>query len=107
MMEKVDASDLLAQLKAMAAMAKTDFKAAEQSPSKADFGALLKGAIDHVNDSQMNAFHLEKAFEKGDPNVNLVEVMVALQKANLSFQAMTEVRNKLVSAYQDIMNMQV
>jgi flagellar hook-basal body complex protein FliE len=39
--------------------------------------------------------------------VNLPEVMIALQKASLSFQAMTEVRNKLVNAYQDIMNMPI
>ena len=47
------------------------------------------------------------AFEMGDPNVNLSEVMVAIQKANVSFQAMTQVRNNLVSAYKDIMNMPV
>ncbi len=104
-MEKIDASDLLAQLKSMADMAKTDFSAAAQSPAKTDFGALLKGAIDHVNDIQNKADSLETSFETGDPNTSLVEVMVALQKANVSFQAMTEVRNKLVSAYQDIMNM--
>lgn len=104
-MEKIDASDLLAQLKSMADMAKTDFKATQQSSVKTDFGALLKGAIDHVNDIQSKADQLETSFETGDPNTSLVEVMVALQKANVSFQAMTEVRNKLVNAYQDVMNM--
>ena len=106
-MEKISASDLLAQLKSMASMAQADFKSTEQSPVKTDFSALLKGAIDHVNEIQNKADKLENAFETGDPNVNLIEVMVALQKANVSFQAMTEVRNKLVSAYQDIMSMQV
>ena len=104
-MEKVDASELLSQLKSMADMAKTDFKATEQPSARTDFGALLKGAIDHVNDIQTKADQLETSFESGDSNVSLVEVMVALQKANVSFQAMTEVRNKLVNAYQDIMNM--
>jgi flagellar hook-basal body complex protein FliE len=46
-------------------------------------------------------------FSGGEPNVNLQDVMVNLQKANLSFQQMVQVRNRLVSAYQDIMNMSV
>lgn len=109
MMDKIDASELLAQLKANSALAKSGLQATEQTQGteKTDFSALLKGAIDHVNDIQSQAGQLEEAFEAGDPNVNLVEVMVALQKANVSFQAMTEVRNKLVSAYRDIMNMPI
>lgn len=107
MMDKVSASDLLAQLRAMAAKANTDLKTGTQDNQTADFGALLKGAIEHVNDTQMKASALEKSFEQGDSNVNLVEVMVALQKANVSFAAMTEVRNKLVSAYKDIMSMSI
>jgi len=50
---------------------------------------------------------MKTAFETGDPNVDIPEVMVAIQKASLSFEAITEVRNKLLSAYQDVMNMQV
>jgi flagellar hook-basal body complex protein FliE len=50
---------------------------------------------------------MSDAFVKGEPNVDLTEVMVAVQKASLSFQAMTQVRNKLVQAYQDVMNMPV
>ena len=107
-MDKVSASDLLAQLRAMAAKANADFKTSgPQDGPTADFGALLKGAIEHVNDTQMQASALEKSFEQGDSNINLVEVMVALQKANVSFAAMTEVRNKLVSAYKDIMSMSI
>jgi flagellar hook-basal body complex protein FliE len=45
------------------------------------------------------------AFESGDANVSLAEVMVASQKASVSFQAMLQVRNKLVEAYKDVMNM--
>ncbi len=46
-------------------------------------------------------------FSAGDPNVNLQDVMVNLQKASMSFQQMVQVRNRLVTAYQDIMNMPV
>lgn len=75
--------------------------------SGADFSALLKQSIDQVNDTQKAAGKLSEAFSAGDPSVDVAEVMVALQKAGVAFQAMTEVRNRLVSAYQDIMSMPV
>jgi len=50
---------------------------------------------------------LSRSFEQGDPGVSLTQVMVASQKASVSFQAMTQVRNKLIDAYQEVMNMQV
>ena len=60
-----------------------------------------------MNDIQQQAGKVSDSFEKGDPQTDLTEVMVALQKAKISFQAMVEVRNKLVVAYQDVMNMQI
>jgi len=50
---------------------------------------------------------MTREFSAGDPDVKLQDVMVNLQKASLSFQQMVQVRNRLVSAYQDIMNMPV
>jgi flagellar hook-basal body complex protein FliE len=50
---------------------------------------------------------LTTAFEKGDPSVSLAEVMITAQKASLQFTGMTEVRNKLLNAYQEVMNMPV
>jgi flagellar hook-basal body complex protein FliE len=55
----------------------------------------------------MQAGQLAESFSAGDPGVDLAQVMVALQKASVSFQAMTQVRNKLVDAYRDIMSMPV
>jgi len=75
--------------------------------SKPDFAQLLKDSVNQVNETQHASSNLATAFEMGDPNVNLSEVMVAIQKANVSFQAMTQVRNNLVSAYKEVMNMQV
>lgn len=72
-----------------------------------DFGEVLKSAIDQVSSAQMQAQEMAKGFSAGDPNVNLQDVMVNLQKASLSFQQMVQVRNKLVTAYQDMMNMSV
>ena len=55
----------------------------------------------------MKSAEMKQAFETGTGEASLAEVMIASQKANLSFRAMTEVRNKLITAYQDIMNMPV
>jgi flagellar hook-basal body complex protein FliE len=68
---------------------------------------LLKSSLDQVSSTQQDSANLAKAFELGDPNANLQEVMVSLQKASLSFQTMVQVRNKLVSAYHEVMGMQV
>jgi flagellar hook-basal body complex protein FliE len=73
----------------------------------ADFAAALKTAIDQVNQAQQSAQQMSQNFAAGDSNTNLQDVMVNLQKANLSFQQMVQVRNKLVTAYHDIMNMPV
>ena len=50
---------------------------------------------------------LTKRFQMGDDSVNLSDVMISMQKASINFQATVQVRNKLVQAYHDIMNMQV
>jgi len=72
-----------------------------------NFSELLETSVEKVNDMQVSAAQAAEAFETGTAEATLPEVMIALQKANLSFQAMTEVRNRLVSAYQDIMNMPI
>lgn len=72
-----------------------------------DFSQALKSAIDQVNQVQQQAQQMTQDFASGSSNVNLQDVMVNLQKANISFQQMVQVRNKLVTAYHDIMNMQV
>lgn len=71
------------------------------------FGEMFQQAISSVNSTQQQANQLATAFETGDPKVSLAQVMVASQKASVSFQALTQVRNRLVDAYKDIMNMPV
>jgi len=71
------------------------------------FGEMFQQAINSVNDTQQQAGKLATSFETGDPKVSLAQVMVASQKASVSFQALTQVRNHLVDAYKDIMNMPV
>lgn len=77
------------------------------SSTKVNFSDALKASLDQVNQVQVNAETLGKNFAMGDDSVNLSDVMIAGQKANISFQTAVQVRNKLVSAYHDIMNMQV
>jgi flagellar hook-basal body complex protein FliE len=71
------------------------------------FGALLRQGIDAVNGSQQSANALADAWERGAPGVDLAKVMVESQKAAVQFRALTEVRNRFVTAYQDIMNMSI
>lgn len=105
-MSDIDIGQALSKLHAMAAAAQSQASKANGGDS-ADFSSMLKSAVDKVNDVQQQANSLSEAFEKGDSQADLTDVMVALQKAKISFQAMVEVRNKLVVAYQDIMNMQI
>jgi flagellar hook-basal body complex protein FliE len=71
------------------------------------FGDLLKQGIDSVNRTQQSASALTDAWERGDSGVDLARVMIESQKATVSFRALTEVRNRLVTVYQDIMNMSI
>lgn len=77
------------------------------APEGPDFARLLADSIREVNAAQQEAGDLKTAFELGDPRVDLPEVMVAIQKSSVAFEAAVQVRNKLLSAYQEVMNMQV
>jgi flagellar hook-basal body complex protein FliE len=69
------------------------------------FAKLLKQGLDSVNQVQNKATTLASQFERGVPGVELPQVMLEMQKANVSFRALAEVRNKFVDAYREIMNM--
>jgi len=104
-MNEINASDLLSQIRTLG----RDLQPTQATPkAPADnFGDMLKTTLNAVNDAQQQASELKVGFETGTTDKSLAEVMIASQKADLSFRAVTEVRNKLVSAYQDIMNMPV
>ncbi len=111
-MSDIQINQLLQQMRSMAAMAENTIQPGsgpEQlaQTNKPDFGQLITDSINKVNETQKAAGASATAFEMGDPNVNLSDVMVAIQKASVSFQAMTQVRNNLVSAYKEVMNMPV
>jgi len=78
-----------------------------QPAGGADFAQVLKTSLDAANATQVQATRLAHDFEAGTAGVNLNDVMISMQKANLSFQQMVQVRNRLVAAYNEIMNMPV
>lgn len=75
--------------------------------SSTSFADALKSSIDKISDNQTKALGEAHAFEVGAPNVSLNDVMVDMQKANVGLQFGLQVRNKLVSAYNDIMQIAV
>lgn len=97
---------LLGELRASAALAAGKAPQLQQTP-QVDFADVLKSTIEQVNSAQQTSQEMQKQFELGEEGVNLQDVMVSLQKASLSFQTMVQARNKLVSAYQEIMNTQI
>ena len=106
-MSDMQIAQVLQQIRSLSAQMRP---AAETPPAQgaagvSEFARLLQKGVDSVNDSQQRAGALSVAFERGTPGVELPDVMLELQKASVSFRALTEVRNRLVSAYQDIMNM--
>lgn len=106
-MNEISPQQLLNQIRALNAEITAPSPAVVDSAPDSGFGDLLKNTIEQVNESQTTAQELKHAFQFGTGDTSLAEVMIASQKADLSFRAMTEVRNKLVTAYQEIMNMPV
>lgn len=107
-MSEIDPNQLLQEMKALSLQAKNlENVFIDSKDDQNGFSHMLKNAIDRVNQYQHEAEDLSTRFELGDEDVSLSSVMVALQKSNLSLQAMTQIRNRIVNAYQEIMNMPV
>jgi flagellar hook-basal body complex protein FliE len=107
-MNNIESTRLLLEMRSLALKAQAGAKPAEAAAATAaDFGATMKSAIGQVSAAQQGARALAEAFEAGAPGADLTRVMLEVQKASLSFRAMTEVRNKLVQAYQEVMNMPI
>jgi flagellar hook-basal body complex protein FliE len=102
-MSDMNINQVLAQMRAMSLQASRPVQ--ETGGNTTDFSALLQQSLAAVNDSQQSAGKMAEAFETGAANTSLADVMVATQKASVSFQAALQVRNKLVEAYKDVMNM--
>ncbi|MCR9278823.1 MAG: flagellar hook-basal body complex protein FliE [Pseudomonadaceae bacterium] len=117
---RADVAGVLAQMRAiraeMNAQVNADMRVADVASGAgqpqalrepgASFGNVLGDALSSVNALQQDSSAKAAAFARGESN-NLVEVMVASQKSSVAFQAALQVRNRMVSAYQDIMNMPI
>ncbi len=121
MVQRADINNVLSEIRSLRAQMMQNQKVVREAPPEAaqeigqvgqsreaqgpNFGSMLKHAIDGVNETQQTASKLANAYERGDPSADLTRVMIASQKASVSFQALTQVRNKVVQAYEDIMKM--
>jgi flagellar hook-basal body complex protein FliE len=77
------------------------------APSGASFGDAMTQALKSVSAQQQEVSKMQRELQLDNPTVSLEETMVAMQKAQIGFQATLQVRNRLVSAYSEIMNMQI
>jgi flagellar hook-basal body complex protein FliE len=104
-MNQISSEHLLSQIRTLG----RDLQIAQTPVAKPESGVgdLFKNTLNAVNEAQKTSGELKIGFENGTGSASLAEVQIAAAKADLSFRAVTEVRNKLVAAYQDIMNMPV
>lgn len=105
-MSEVNMVSLVNQMRIMAAHA-NGMKAEQTETVQESFGTAFKGALDSVNNLSGQSDNLKARFELGDDQVSLSEVMIATQKSSLATEATIQVRNKLIQAYQDVMNMPI
>lgn len=113
-MDSIDTQSLMLQMRSLAAQTKIEpiqpnaqIAGDKVSDVPSDFSELLKQSVEAVNVEQNKSKDMKNAFERGDADVDLAEVMLQAQKASLSFQAMTQVRNKLVEAYKEVIQMPI
>jgi flagellar hook-basal body complex protein FliE len=121
MTNRVDISNLLTEMRALKAQtnafqkpealneinrasANREVSSAEKVPG---FSEVMSNAVNKVNDLQSQSGDLANAYQRGDSNVDITDVMIASQKASVAFEATVQVRNKLVEAYRDVMNMPI
>ncbi|HEX4152430.1 MAG TPA: flagellar hook-basal body complex protein FliE [Steroidobacteraceae bacterium] len=108
-MSNLQIQQVLAEMRAL--QARASGSATDITPSSTaqptDFAALLKDSVDKIASMQNKATELASVYESGDKSVDLTKVILEAQKADLAFRAMTQVRNKLLDAYTQVMNMSV
>ena len=100
-------TEMIATLQRTLAQAPSSASASTAAASGPTFAAALGDALKTVSQAQQQSGDLQRRFQAGVDGVGIEETMVAMQKAQIGFQAVLAVRNRLVSAYTDIMNMQV
>jgi flagellar hook-basal body complex protein FliE len=118
MSQRVDISSLLAEMRNIKAHSQafggvrsagleTPLNGEISRPNGPRFGDVFSQAINKVNEVQKISSNSATAYLRGEGGVDIADVMIASQKATVAFQAATQVRNKIVDAYKDIMNMPI
>lgn len=120
MIERSDINSVLAQMRSMRSDMQQAARQIEMPGLRPDapgsavnesertgFTDLLKSAVNQVNSNQQVANQMRESYERGDPGVDLPQVMIQAQKASISFEALTQVRNRLVQAYEDVSKMPI
>lgn len=102
----IDRNQVLQQLHETRSASGSAAVEAPQQPAGGGFAETLRGALDGVNATQSRASQLTDAYERGE-TTDIAKVMLARQESGVAFEATLQVRNKLLSAYQDIMRMGV
>jgi flagellar hook-basal body complex protein FliE len=108
-MSRLQITQVLAEMRALQARASGAAAegAATATTEPSDFAKLMANSVNNVAALQNESDSLANAYEAGDKSVDLTKVMLEVQKAGLAFHAMTEVRNKLIDAYTQVMAMSV
>jgi flagellar hook-basal body complex protein FliE len=109
-MSDMQIDQVLAQMHSLAQQVSMNGAEPPTAPVNAEqfsFAQLLKQSLDQVSEIQRTASSMRTAFEQGDPQITLVDTMVASQKSSVAFDAVTQVRKQLLSAYKDVMSMSV
>ena len=105
-MSDIAINQVLAQMRAMQALANPQ-ATPEAVQGQGNFSNLMQDSIKEVNAAMQESRAMTTRFEMGDPTVSRADVMVNSQKAGLQFQAVAEIRNRVLSAYKEVMNMPV
>ncbi|MBT0584923.1 flagellar hook-basal body complex protein FliE [Alteromonas oceanisediminis] len=106
----IKGNSLYQEMQAMAGQIRPNIEQAPRldiNPSSENFADMLSAAVNNVNSMQKTSRESQQAFEMGAPDLSLADVMVAKEKAGIAFEATVQVRNKVLEAYKQIMNMPV
>lgn len=112
-MSDMQIQSVLAQMRALSQSGRVEGAAPveavkeTQGTGREDFATTLHEAVRSVNDIQKAASTQQTEFELGEANTSLPQVMIAMNKSSIAFEATNQVRNRLLSAYQEVMSMQV
>ena len=105
-MSDMQIQQVLAQMRAMT-QSMGGIESSTAATQGTEFASLLKQSLEQVNAAQKQSSDLTTRFIAGDESVSLSDAVVAMQKSSLAFEAVTQVRNRLLSAYQEIINMPI